>query len=355
MSPARTADFASRVEALANTASYRAWLAVRDEVLRLKAAEAGDGGEPSAYWQEELANFEYMLDASPLVVDRLRQHTFHVTGVRVYDYRSERHTDRTRMAAKLAALRELGGDDLLVPESPALGGFGFEIDGGLYNIDTLKFYEVLIALRRGGVLSGLMAPDDRRLVWEIGAGWGGFAYQFKTLVPNATYVITDLPELFLFSAVYLLTQFPDCRVLFHDGSKERQGELARWREYDFIFSPHTQLHSLQLQRLDLALNMVSFQEMTTGQVRGYVEHASNLGAPYLYSLNRDRSPYNRELTSVRSVIGEQFHIRRVPVLPVSYPEMLDSRSRVAALLDRVGLRRTSALDYEHLVGVRPGS
>jgi hypothetical protein len=35
--------------------------------------------------------------------------------------------------------------------------------------------------------------------------------------------------------------------------------------------------------------------------------------------------------------------------------MLDSRSRVAALLDRVGLRRTSALDYEHLVGVRPGS
>jgi hypothetical protein len=350
MPSALTADLERRIETLASEPAYRAWLTVRDEVLNFMAGDSQEVGRPSRYWQEELANFEYMLDASPLIVDRLRQHTFHVTGVRVYDYRSERHAERQRMAAKLAALRRLGGDELLVPESPALGGFGFDIDGRLYNIDTLKFYEVFIALRRGDVLSRLMAPGERRAVWEIGAGWGGFAYQWKTLMPNTTYVITDLPELFLFSAVYLMSQFPGSRVLFHDGSDERQHELERWWEYDFIFSPHTQVDALRLTRLDLALNMVSFQEMTTEQVRQYVERAHELGASNLYSLNRDRSPYNRELGSVGSIIRERFRTEPVSVLPVAYPDMLDSQGRASALLNRIGVRRRSALDYEHLVG-----
>ena len=100
-----------------------------------------------------------------------------------------------------------------MPESPALGGFGYDIDGRLFNVDTLKFYEVLIGMERGGVLAALR-ERERPVVCEIGAGWGGFAYQFKTLFPRSTYVIVDFPELFLFSATYLATVFPDARLAF---------------------------------------------------------------------------------------------------------------------------------------------
>src|SRR3712207_8746167 len=79
----------------------------------------------------------------------------------------------------------------------------------LYNLDTLKFCEALIALQRGGVLGALRADGPRRVVVEVGSGWGGFAYQLKTLCPQLTIVLVDLPELFLFSGTYLRTLFPE--------------------------------------------------------------------------------------------------------------------------------------------------
>jgi len=36
---------------------------------------------------EELENIDYMLDASPLIVRKLRHHAFHITNLRPYDYR----------------------------------------------------------------------------------------------------------------------------------------------------------------------------------------------------------------------------------------------------------------------------
>ena len=80
-------------------------------------------GRPSRahYWQEELAGFEYMLDASPLIIEKLRHHTYHATGLKVYDYRTHKDKARALLARKLEALIEVGRRDLLVPESPAAG------------------------------------------------------------------------------------------------------------------------------------------------------------------------------------------------------------------------------------------
>lgn len=328
---------ARRRAELEESAAYRNYLTVRDRVLSMNEARPSDAwAEPSAYWREELSNLEFMFDASPLVIDKLRHHTSHVTGLRVYDYRSQKVGARDRFEEKLEALRKRGGDELLVPESPLLGGFGFEIDGALYNIDTLKFYEVLQALRQGSVLDEFLG-GERRLVWEIGAGWGGFAYQFKTICPGATYVITDLPELFLFSGTYLMTVMPGARTLFY-GDVPDEALFEHWEEYDFILLPHTALRQLRPPRLDLALNMVSFQEMTTAQVRHYVRKAHELECPFLYSLNRDRSPYNVELGSVRDIINEFYWLHEISMLPVSYQKMLNDVP--------------TETDYRHVVGWR---
>lgn len=331
-------DFDARVEALRRTPAYANYLEVRRHVLEMRARlEAAGTYRPSAYWREELSRLEYMLDASPLIVDKLREHTFHVTGLRVYDYRVQRRRAQEQFAEKLAALKQQGRPELLRAEWRGLGGFGFEIDGELYNLDTLKFFEVLIALDRGAALQEFQQNAERRLVWEIGAGWGGFPYTFKSLCPNATYVITDLPELFIFSATYLMTAFPEAKVRFWDEDAPG-GLFANWRDYDFIFMPHTALADLTPDRLDLTINMVSFQEMTQEQVTAYVRRAYDLNCHLLYSLNRDRSSYNHEIESVGAVIEKFYWPHEVPVLPVPYTKMLDEQP--------------SAKDYKHIIGWR---
>jgi hypothetical protein len=347
-------DLTRRIEALRMSPAFRAYEHVRARVLRLKELEATERSavsEPSAYWREELANFEYMFDASPLVVEKLRHHCHHVTGLRVYDYRSNQEENRRRFEQKLRALLELGGPDLLVPEPELLGGFGFEIGGALYNLDTLKFYEALIALQQAALLSVFRDGHERRVVWEIGAGWGGFAYQFKSLCPNVTYIISDFPELFLFSGVYLMTAFPTASVLFY-GDQPPERLFEHWQELDFIFVPNTFLDAVTPERLDLTMNMVSFQEMTDHQARTYVMHAFMRKCPYLYSLNRDRSPYNREQTGVRSIIEEFYWPHEIPLLPVSYQRMLDEAPPGNGPSPLEKTKAKPDLDYKHLVGWR---
>jgi hypothetical protein len=349
----------ARIDALRDGDAFRNYERTRDCVLRMKERDAVDSsgvGTPSDYWREELAGFEYMLDASPLLVDKLRHHTYHVTGLRVYDYRTHKDRAHELLAEKLRALIDVGGRELLVPESPLLGGFGFEIDGELYNLDTLKFFEVLIAMDRGALLGQFRDGGDRKLVVEIGAGWGGFAYQFKTLFPDVTYVIVDLPELFLFSGTYLMTAFPDAKIVFYG---EDSSDDDDWSDADFILVPNTQLDAVTPPRMDLMLNMVSFQEMTTEQVEAYVAHAHGQECPFLYSLNRERSLYNPELIGVQSIIERYYWPHPVEVLPVSYVKMLDKvpklakpKDKLKALTSGKGLDAKQDLDYKHVIGWR---
>lgn len=331
-----------RLEGLREAQPFQAYQRVRRQVLSLLALgqnRRSTGHAPSDYWSGELSRFEYMLDASPLVIEQLRHHTHNLTGLLPQHYRGSLEQKREQFAEKLAALRALDETGVWVPEAPRLGGFGFDIDGELVNIDTLKFYEVLIAMQQGAVLPEMREASERKLVWEIGAGWGGFPYQFKTLCPNVTYVITDFPELFLFSATYLMASFPDAKVRFY-GEVPPEETFAGWRDLDFVFVPDTFHSAVRPERVDLTINMVSFQEMTTQQVETYVRRAYELESPYLYSLNRDRSHHNRELSNVRSILSQYYWPREVTMLPVSYTKMLDANP------DMPGR------GYKHVVGWR---
>jgi glycosyltransferase involved in cell wall biosynthesis len=316
----------------------------RDAVLRIvgaadAAASASSAAVPSLYWQEELATIDYMIEASPLILRKLRHHAFHITGIRPYDYRSKGDNRREYFEARLNALRELGGEGLLVAESPALGGFGFDIGGRLFNVDTLKFFEVLIGMERGGVLPALR-ERARPVVCEIGAGWGGFAYQFKTLFPNSTYVIVDFPELFLYSATYLGTVFPEARLAFV-GTGDASTDM---RQADFVFVPQTLAGADTIGELDLVVNMVSFQEMTDAQVRRYAGIAAAARCPFIYSFNRERSAYNTELIRVSDALAETYRLTEVPVLESDYTNAMKRMPKANKVQER------SEFNYRHLVG-----
>ena len=333
--------------------SFDTYQRVRDAVLRMKARSAAASGShrPSDYWAEELENFDYMIEASPLIIRKLRQHAFHITGTRPYDYRNARD-QQSHFERRLRALIELGGRELLVPENPALGGFGFQIDGALHNVDTLKFFEVLVGMKRSGILAPFTNDADRRVAWEIGGGWGGFAYQFKTLWPDTTYVIIDFPELFLYSATYLGTLFPGARLWFWDGEDD---VAASARDADFVFVPNTAVEALRSSKADLLVNLVSFQEMTSGQVDAYARLAAESRCSTLYSLNRERSPYNSEITSVSEILSRYYDLEEVPVLETEYTRATKKDSvitREEALQRAKGAKQAGEVrdPYRHLAG-----
>ncbi|MDB5451877.1 MAG: hypothetical protein JWO33_455, partial [Caulobacteraceae bacterium] len=144
--------------------------------------------------------------------------------------------------------------------------------------------------------------------------------QFKTLCPNTTYVCLDLPPTMIFSGVYLTTLFPNAKALFY-GEKDFDMKIKNLKDYDFVFVPHYYWPKLQGQGgLDLAINMVSFQEMTTGQVDSYARGVAAMGAP-LYSLNRDRSKNNDELTTVSGLLSASFALTPIEVLDLQYIEL----------------------------------
>lgn len=350
-------NLTSSLEGSGHSIAFQNYLHVRDRVLAMLEESARHRAMPSNYWQEELAGFSYMLDASPLIIDRLREHCYHITGLRSYDYRQHHAHQRDAFVRKLNLLCRTDKTGLFVPEPPVLGGFGHAINGGLVNTDTLKFYEALIALDKADLLEQFReSAHRRRVVLEIGAGWGGFAYQFKTLHPNTCYVIIDLPQTLLFSAVYLMTLFPEAKILIY-GDKPGVNLLENASDYDFVFLPSFLGESLSLPYLDLVINMVSFQEMKTAQVEGYVQRIYQLNCPNIYSLNRDRSANNGELTAVSSIIGKFYRLSEIDVVDIPYGIMPPPEastwtghlfSECRRLLPR--FHRKSAHDYRHLVG-----
>jgi hypothetical protein len=335
LAPTAGSRLRESIEKARNSSVFRHYEHVRDLVLAMM--DDGAGYASSAYWQQEVEGFDYLFDAGPLVIARLREHGYHLTGLRPYEYREHHAEYARRFASKLRRLKDVDPTGLFVPESPALGGFGHRIDGQLVNLDTLRFYECLIALDRGGAMGPLRGPGRRRVL-EIGAGYGGFAYQLKTLVPDISYTIVDLPPTLLFSATYLKAVFPDARMRFY-GEGADAGLFDDLDRIDFLFLPAHAFSRLPIPPADLAVNLASFQEMTTGQVTDYVRKLADSGCRQLYSLNRDRSRYNPELSTVTEILETRYRVERLEVLDVPY-----------TVLGSKPPKDPEAADYRHLIG-----
>jgi putative sugar O-methyltransferase len=332
------ADPAARVAptGTGDPAAYATYEAVREEVLRMIGPEPAGRGL-----------LDGLLDASPSFVSELRRHAQPAGGASAEEYRSGDEEARRRHAEKLKALRELGADGLLVGEPAILGGFGFEIDGVLVNRDTLRFYEALIALERSEALGGLAAEGG--VVVELGGGWGGFAYQLKTLFPRLRYVIVDAPERFLFSAVYLQTAFPGARAVFWSGDGSDDGAL---RDADFVFVPEGDSGLLPLDRVDLAVSIGSLERMGVARAATYGEWLHRLGAGLLYSLDRDRSPDDPGGPGLRETLGRWFWLRVAWVLRWTHDQWVEDGPPLAKTDPRDGPVPYDPDRYHHVVGPR---
>lgn len=303
---------------------YQKYLKFRDELAE-KIQISRDLGR-SEYWRQEVEQFEYIFDATPTLVKNLRQHCYLLTGIRPYEYLDHHKNTKAYSALKdrLIALRTL---DLALPvlaEREELGGFGFNYGQGKYNLDTLKFHEMHMALKKSGALNFENCLSFTGNVVEVGAGWGGFAETFLRRFSNAKYLIIDLPEALIFSGTLLTAWFPEKNILLFD----RKLGLDAVKSADVLLVANSDIQFLPIGfDFDLLVNSVSFQEMTTKQVEDYIDFGLTRGCKKFYSLNKDQSNYNDQITSVREVMAKKLKIDEIEILDSSYSSALKGKNK----------------------------
>src|SRR4051794_8016907 len=110
MPPLRTnTALQSRVKRLRSGRAYRIYEEVRDWVLALPPG-TDPTDEPSTYWKQELAGSLHLFDASPLIVQTLRHHCHHVTGVYESCYRDHHDGAKDAHARQLEILQALDAE-----------------------------------------------------------------------------------------------------------------------------------------------------------------------------------------------------------------------------------------------------
>ncbi|HXE81042.1 MAG TPA: hypothetical protein VNK41_09845 [Vicinamibacterales bacterium] len=316
--------------------AYQHYCAVRAWAAGMRAAY-GNGGALGDAERQAIAALAPLWNASPDCVAALRRYAEPLGGARPSDYEERDAVLAPRLKRMVGFLRKQLGSELFVPEPIELGGFGFVDQGALYNEDTARFFHVLVALQDAGVLQAFRGDRERRLVWEIGGGWGGFAYQFKRVCPNVTYVITGVPDLFLLSAVYLASLFPGGTCRFYDGAP---GD-ALWRDWegvDFVFAPEGALPSLQPPRLDLTLDVGALVRMEPRRLGAHVQRSFEMGSKFIYTL-RDAAASDRTsgaASAVQAAIERWYWPHPVP--PRRDPK-LESAGQDPGLSHLVGWRR----------------
>ena len=274
----------ARVHAEVSGRAYGHYLRVRDWARGLSMASrstvaatpfARVGTDPSIA-------LAHLWDAPPETIEDLRRWCEPISGVRKSDYEPASNELTRQVQREWMALRSHRGAELLVQEAPTLGGFGILRNGQRVNLETLRSFAAAIALQDGGIFEQFQAGRRRQLVWEIGGGWGGFAYAFRTLCPNTTYLITGVPETLLVSAVYLMTVFPEARCRFFE--PERADLWRDWQDVDFVFAPEWALPALDAAPIDLTIDVMALRAMHADGIRAHVRQAYDSRSLYFYSL-----------------------------------------------------------------------
>ena len=315
---------------------YLKYINIRDHILKYKENQKSKEGV-SDYWIEEANSFDYLLNATPEILAKFRHHCFHITGDFPYKYRGHHSANlQIDYEVHLATMKGFDKNKMFIPEPPELGGFGFNIDG-LVNVDTLKFYEVMLNLQGTPLFHAL---EKGIKVIEIGPGWGGFGFQLKKRFPKTKILLIDLPDTLLFSTTYLKGIFnQDRHIYFGEPGFNKNLENE---DYDFAYAPHFAFPEISLENFSATFNIASFQEMTSSSITEYCEILKESKVDYLYSFNRPVSPYNTQVQDVAQSIEFAYDLEQVNKLPYTYIEVnkKSGRSQKRDL--------TPAKSYQHL-------
>lgn len=210
-------------------------------------------------------------------------------------------------------MQEKTPDDLLIRVPKKMGEIGWDVGGYLVNHDVSVYQERLNLLYDAGLIDELRYRIKLKgsvNILEIGGGYGGLAYFIKQVLPQVNYFICDLPESLLFSSLYLGLNCPDVQHTLYNGSNSEELTKNNW---GFKYIPNYMFDEFAEQNLDfdIAINTLSFSEMSEKQVRHYADRLKkllgNVGA--LFEQNQDNKALG--LINCKDYLPDYFANRRV--------------------------------------------
>ena len=153
--------------------------------------------------------------------------------------------------------------------SPNIGNpYGYFIDDKF--IKAGADYQHYYATRVNDLIS---ERSGRKVVIEIGAGFGGMAYYLIRDAIDTTYVDFDLPENLALTSYYLLKAFPEKKILLYGEGNLDELKLA---DYDIVLMPSFQLDKMPVDTCDLLFNSYSLAEMSQQTINHYVNQSAKL-------------------------------------------------------------------------------
>ncbi|MBI4422556.1 MAG: putative sugar O-methyltransferase [Elusimicrobia bacterium] len=164
-------------------------------------------------------------------------------------------------------------------EDPSVGKGDFVMHRGkrltvsfLQSIDELYRMQSVLGFER----------NDPVVFCEIGAGFGRLPQVVLSAMPNARYLIFDLPECLTLSQYYLSTVHPDWKLALYPESKEIFRAPETLKDYRVAFGlPHL-LRELPKDTVDVVVNIYSFMEMPPAQLEAYFSVFEDLKVGHLF-------------------------------------------------------------------------
>jgi len=190
-----------------------------------------------------------------------------------------------------------------------LGEIGIEVDGVLVNADVILCQSRINAMLSGGVIDKLerdMARHGRARVLEVGSGYGSLGNALKAILGDRLeYIALDLPSSLYYAALYLgaINDWQRSHLLL-------PGETVP-EAFDFLFIANYMMDEVagQIGPVDLAVNCMSFPEMSAAQVRNYGTFFRRVlrGDGVVFDENAALKPHH---TDSKAILAELFPFRR---------------------------------------------
>lgn len=156
---------------------------------------------------------------------------------------------------------------------------GFKINNKFYTLQFLKNLEIIYFLKKNTNF------DEINSVIELGAGIVLLASCFLKMKKNVKYIIIDIPPTIFFSEYYLKNL--NYKVFGYRNIKNltKINITEIFKNYDVICIPSWKIDLLSDYKLDIFINIHSFQEMELDQSINYLNKIEKNISRYIYLKN----------------------------------------------------------------------
>jgi putative sugar O-methyltransferase len=255
----------------------KGWQAVREQLQSYLLDEKGHLKREALVDFRKADRFEKIIGDTFRQVDREAGYT--VNYLRAIDLVLEYHRTGSKVRKEILAS---------LSESYA-GNGAFVHYRGLRLSEKLLFYSVVT----DDLLANIpffQEDSGRKVVLDIGAGYGGLCAILKRYTPGSCFILTDMPEVNMISAYYLRYLFPEAKIAFYDDLK-RLGFEKIVGESDFLIVPEFALSEVADEGVDLVISTASLGFLTDSYLAYYMDEIDRVlkRCGYFYSVNKTDS------------------------------------------------------------------